>query len=90
MENRAQCVGVDDVVSGVDSVGDGMAQGSLVGPLFFTIFMNDLPPNVPAHAVLYADDTTLVARGEERTVFGSRLTCRHQWQQQTTGLKLTS
>ena len=37
-----------------------------MGPLFFTMYMNDLPPNVPAHSVLYADDTTLIVSGKSR------------------------
>lgn len=67
MEDRVQCVTVDGVTSGVGGVSSGVAQGSLVGPLLFTIFMNDLPLNVPARTTLYADDTTLMVEGKTHT-----------------------
>ena len=73
MEGRQQFVSMDGVVSEIGEVDHGVAQGSLVGPLFFTIFMNDLPSNVPGHTVLYADDTTLVATGRSHPELAANL-----------------
>ena len=73
MEGRRQCVTVDGISSELLATDNGIAQGSLVGPLFFTIYMNDLPPNVPLHTVLYADDTTLVARGKTHSQLNTNL-----------------
>ena len=39
----------------------GIPQGSILGPLFFILFINDLPLHVSSHVDLYADDTTLTA-----------------------------
>ncbi|KAK9695124.1 Reverse transcriptase (RNA-dependent DNA polymerase) [Popillia japonica] len=41
----------------------GVAQGSLLGPLIFSLFVNDLPQCISGQVVQYADDTTLLCRG---------------------------
>ena len=43
------------------SMEHGVRQGSILGPLFFIIFVNDLPLHVSSQVDPYADDTTLTA-----------------------------
>ena len=63
---RQQAVKFDDSLSAWDSVKIGVPQGSILGPLLFSIFVNDLP-NVVAHVHInmYADDTVLHCCGED-------------------------
>ena len=38
----------------------GVTQGSVIGPLFFLIFINDFPNCVQSDCVLYADDAAVI------------------------------
>lgn len=58
LSNRDQRVVVDGVSSDWRPISSGVPQGSLLGPLFFMMFINDMPDVVsPTSLVaLYADD----------------------------------
>ena len=60
LNNRQQCCNVNGKLSSIKRIRCGVPQGSILGPLPFVIFMNDLPLAVKeAEIILYADDTSL-------------------------------
>ena len=61
LTNRIQCVRVDGQVSNLLPVVSGVPQGSLLGPLFYIIFINDMFDSIKtARPFTYADDTKLM------------------------------
>ena len=59
LTDRKQAVWVDHVLSCLLAVDVGVPQGSILGPLLFIIFSNDLPYCITCDTDQYADDTTL-------------------------------
>ncbi len=45
-----------------DFINAGVAQGSLLGPLMFLLYINDLPDNIKSNMFLYADDSSLYCK----------------------------
>ena len=42
----------------------GVPQGSMLGPLLFLLYVNDMPQAVNSELLLYADDTCLIYMGK--------------------------
>ena len=60
LSNRKQYVNIDNCKSQTRAISHGVPQGSVLGPLFFLLFINDLPICCPDGKVrLFADDTTI-------------------------------
>ena len=59
LRDRTQRVLVNGFPSSVGHVTSGIPQGSVLGPLLFVLYINDLPDAVDSYAYLFADDTKL-------------------------------
>ena len=60
--NRVQYIQYADITSNELQITTGVPQGSVLGPLFFIIYLNDLHKiNSSFTPIIYADDTTLLA-----------------------------
>ena len=64
---RSQRVVVDGACSKWCRVTSGVSQGSILGPLLFVIYINDLSENIHCNIQQYADDTKLYATIKSNT-----------------------
>ena len=58
LRNRKQRVVLNGQTSNWESIHAGVPQGSILGPLLFSIYINDLAENLSSNPKLYADDTS--------------------------------
>ena len=64
LTNRQQVVDVDSTVSDQQPMQLGVPQGSILGPILFLIYVNDINNCVnTAEFVKFADDTTIITTG---------------------------
>lgn len=61
LENRRQCVSLNNKNSDIKLIKHGVPQGSVLGPILFLIYINDLPSFLDViKCTLFADDLTLI------------------------------
>lgn len=77
--NRSQCVSFDGSLSEKFKVTSGVPQGSILGPLLFILYINDIDDHlIGAHIIKYADDTVLFLAGQDISEIENQLTSEMQ------------
>ena len=65
LTDRQQTVRLQNFMSDTREITVGVPQGTILGPLLFILYVNDLLVNMPRGATLsYADDTAIIAAGK--------------------------
>lgn len=63
LSDRRQCVVVNGAQSDFRGISCGVPQGSILGPILFLCYVNDMACSLKCRLSLYADDSALVAAG---------------------------
>lgn len=77
LHERSQVVVCNNALSDSANISIGVPQGSVLGPILFILFSNDLPNNVHSGSCnMFADDTILYVNGNSMTEIEHKLqTC---------------
>ena len=62
LRGRRQCVKINSVLSSWLQVTSGIPQGSVLEPLLFALYINELPSLVSSQLLMFADDIKLYRR----------------------------
>ena len=73
LHERYQRVVLNGQTYSWEPVKSGVPQGSVLGLLFFLIYINDLPDNLESRSKIFADDTSLFYKVFDKHVSGATL-----------------
>ena len=75
MGNRTQCTTVNGHTSNREKVTCGTVQGSILGPLLFIIYINDLFTSIETdgNIYMYADDTLIVCKSNNLEIVAEKI-----------------
>ena len=84
-DKSKECVAINGVASSFLSVKCGVPQGSILAPLLFAIYINDLPQSCEhLKVILFPDDTNITAVGQSKAVIQQDLNRLASWLQVNT------
>ena len=73
LSNRKQRVVLNGQCSSWMDVQAGVHQGSILGPLLFLIYIDDVPDNLVSNPKLFADDTSLFSTVTDPNVTANQI-----------------
>ena len=83
LTNRNQRVVLNGQTSDLKQFHSGVPQGSVLGPLLFLIYINDLPDGIMSMCKIFADDTSLFSiensTHSSQSVLNYDLKCINEW-----------
>lgn len=73
LAHRCQFVSINDLVSDKKNIISGVPQGSILGPLLFTLYINDIVHISPeVKFIIYADDTSIFVTSSSDVILSNK------------------
>lgn len=79
LSGRMQRVRCGKVFSSYERVLSGIPQGSVLGPILFTIFINDIVDNVESNCRIFADDTKVFNKAQNSRILQEDIFRLQDW-----------
>ena len=79
LSDRRQCMSVKGSSSTWKPVESGVPQGSVLGPILFIIYVNDIPDIVKSSVLIFADDTKIFATTDQANTLQEDLNNLMKW-----------
>ena len=83
LNKRKQYVSINGIDSELKDLTCGVPQGSVLGPILFLLYINDLPNISKLHFFLFADDTNIYLESDDlkklETTMNKELNKLHEW-----------
>ncbi len=74
LTSRKQCTRIKTHISSLRDCSTGVPQGSTLGPLLFSLYLNDFPDVCPdVHIQMYADDTVIYVHDKTKEQVAHKL-----------------
>ncbi|CAB4042102.1 Hypothetical predicted protein [Paramuricea clavata] len=79
LTGRSMTVRVGDHISSWEPVTSGVPQGSVLGPLLFILFINDMPQVTKFNTLLFADDSKVIGNANYPEDIQTDIDCLSRW-----------
>ena len=66
-------VKISETFSSSGNVNCGVPQGSILGPLLFLLYVNDMAKSIDSKLLLYADDSCIIFQNKDPEIIESKL-----------------
>ena len=73
LSDRQQCVKANNASSSFDQIKSGVPQESLIGPMLYIYYINDMHLAVKKELLLYADDNVILVYDKDPNVISQKL-----------------
>ncbi len=77
--NRQYSIRINGQVLHSRSAGSGVPQGSMLGPILFLLFVNDLRDGLEGRVLLFADDAKIIAPRSDFNILQQNLRAAWSW-----------